>query len=280
MKVSVIVTTYNRPDALTLVLRGLSRQRRTPDQVIVADDGSSDATRQCLKAIQAETGLAIRHEWQPDKGFRAARIRNRAIYQADGEYLVLMDGDCVPDVYFIHDHLRLARTGFFFQGKRVLVKTSRLSRFNPAEIGKKRLAWLFCPGFANRHHMLRLPWFPTTVSRSLSGIRSCNMGVFRSDVMAVNGFNEDFTGWGREDSELVVRLYNYGLKRRGHPFAAICFHLWHQEHLRDRLAENDRLLENAMESVEYVCDNGILKGEDIPAGRNEGKTGVSGKVTP
>ncbi len=91
----------------------------------------------------------------------------------------------------------------------------------------------------------------------LSGIRSCNMGVFRADVVAVNGFNHDFEGWGREDSEFAVRLFKHGLIRKEHPFRAICYHLWHPENPRTRVPDNDRLLERAMAADTCVCHNGL-----------------------
>jgi predicted glycosyltransferase involved in capsule biosynthesis len=85
------------------------------------------------------------------------------------------------------------------------------------------------------------------------------MGLFRSDLFAVNGFNEDFEGWGREDSELAARLYNYGLKRNVHPFMAICFHLWHTENSREQLADNDEMLRKAQLSNDYYALQGLVK---------------------
>jgi hypothetical protein len=85
------------------------------------------------------------------------------------------------------------------------------------------------------------------------------MGFFRSDLYAVNGFNEDFVGWGREDSELAVRLFRYGLRRKSHPFMSICFHLWHPENDRERLPVNDELLDQAKRISGYACNNGLVK---------------------
>lgn len=77
--------------------------------------------------------------------------------------------------------------------------------------------------------------------------------------MAVNGFNQDFTGWGREDSELASRLYNLGLKKRGHPFMAVCFHLWHGENDRTRIKINDALLKKQIKAKQIKCENGIIQ---------------------
>ena len=98
----------------------------------------------------------------------------------------------------------------------------------------------------------------------MHGIKGCNMAFHMSDLLAVNGYNEDFTGWGREDSELAVRLYNLGLKRKEHPFLASCFHLWHEDNQRTRLVENDEILASAIASGTRWCLNGIInknKGE-------------------
>ena len=259
MQISVIVTTYNRPDALTRVLEGLSIQTQLPDEVIVADDGSTDETRQVAKAFSTGAVMPVVHLWQADYGFRVAAIRNKAIEKANGPYIVFLDGDCIPDPSFIQDHGRLAAAGFFFQGKRVLIDETLSPRFSAPTITTGRLKLLRSGHVANKHHLFHLPGLPASTSKRLSGIRSCNMGFFKSDLMAVNGFNADFEGWGREDSELVVRLYKYGLRRRQHNFAAICYHLWHPENPRNNLKHNDYLLEMAKVSDNYICRNGIFR---------------------
>ena len=121
MKVSVIVTTYNRPDALKKVLDGLLHQTRFPSEILVADDGSNDATRQMLEVYIRYPQIRILHVRQEDKGFRAARIRNKAVVASKGDYLILLDGDCIPEKHFVQDHESLAQKGCFFQGKRVPV---------------------------------------------------------------------------------------------------------------------------------------------------------------
>lgn len=259
MRISVIMTTYNRPDALEKVLSGLCQQTRLSDEVLIADDGSTPETEALVHEISDSAPFPVRHVWHADRGFRAAAIRNKAIRRSTGEYMVLLDGDCIPDRHFIADHGRLARRGYFFQGKRVLIEEQSTPSFRFADtvgaVNKIRL--LFSSGIGNRHHLLRLPFFPASSSRSLSGVRSCNLGLFRDDLFAVNGFNEEFTGWGREDSELVARLYNYGLRRKNHPFLAACYHLWHPENDRSRLAFNDALLKEGIVSDNYYCRKGL-----------------------
>jgi glycosyltransferase involved in cell wall biosynthesis len=259
MDISVIITTYNRPNALARVLQGLQSQTRPAREVIVADDGSGPETSETIRGFVPEFPCPLFHEWQEDSGFRAARIRNRALKKSSGEYIILLDGDCIPSKHFIEDHLLLLQKGFFFQGKRILVGQRLSGTFTPedANSGWGLLKSFFGGNIGNAHHILRVPIFPAYSTTKLSGVRSCNMGFFREDIFAVNGFNEDFVGWGREDSELAIRFYRYGLKRKEHPFMAICFHLWHDENDKQRLAINDELLREAIESDEYVCSKGL-----------------------
>lgn len=261
MKISLIITTYNRPDALKKVFESLTIQTRLPDEVLIADDGSGPMTAEFISKISMQTPFQLVHVWQEDQGFRAARIRNEAIKKTSGDYIVLLDGDCVVPKRFIQDHIDLAREGFFSQGKRIVVSEN----FSPAFVREHanstpKLIRLFLTGdISNAHHIFHIPWFPCLPSKSLKGIKSCNMAFFRNDIFAVNGFNEDFIGWGREDSELAIRFFNYGLRRRSHPFMAACFHLWHPELSRDRLHDNDDILERALTSNKYTCSNGLEK---------------------
>jgi len=261
MIVSVIITTYNRPNSLAKVLEALRHQTRVADEVIVADDGSGPETAEVVSGFMADSPFPLYHVWQEDRGFRSGRIRNKAINKSKGGYIILLDGDCIPGKHFMEDHLALAEKGFFFQGKRVLIgrKLSHAFTHKDANSTQRLLKFVLSRDISNSHHLIRLRFFPAYSSTKLSGIRSCNMGFFREDLFAVNGFNQDFVGWGREDSELAVRLYRFGLKRKEHPFMAICFHLWHEENDRKLLTKNDELLQKAIESNEYICSNGLVR---------------------
>ncbi len=259
LKISLIITTYNRPDYLRKVLEGVLLQRPLPFEILVADDGSDEGTKKVVEEFRIMAPCPLVHVWQEDRGFRLAKIRNEAIKNAAGDYLIFLDGDCVPCRSFIADHIALAEKGCFFQGKRMLLKSGASADLDASRSGEIffLLGLVLRGGVSNCHHILRLPFFPALKSRDLKGMRGCNMGFYREDLLAVNGFNQDFVGWGREDSELAVRLYRYGLKRRTHPFMAICLHLWHEENTRDRLGVNDELLRGAISSGSYRCRNGI-----------------------
>lgn len=259
MKTSLIITTYNRPDALSAVLRTVKWQRLLPDEVLIADDGSNDATRQMIAQYQQDYPVPLKHIWQPDNGFRAAESRNRAIAAAQGDYLITIDGDMLLDPHFIADHIRVAQKGVFVQGSRVLLnadKTQELLQTADFSLPK----W-YQSGVLKRHAAWRLLPLSIYIARkktqNIRGVRTCNCSFFREDALAINGFNNDFVGWGREDSEFMVRFFNNGGMRVNLKFAGIAFHLWHNEQPRQALAENDRRLQEAIQHNLSVCQNGI-----------------------
>lgn len=259
MRISLIVTTYNRKEALAMVLQSTLRQTRLPDEIIVADDGSSDGTDMVVTGIAANAPMPVIHSWQEDTGFRAAMSRNKAIAKATGEYIILIDGDMVLEKHFVADHLAAAREGFFVQGGRVLLNEA----ITQAIIGGRKMEIsLFEQGLGNRKNCLRsrvLSLICSHASTGLDGIRTCNFAFWRTDALAVNGFNEDFEGWGREDSEFAVRLLNMGIKRRNLRFAAVAFHLHHPMQSRTCVERNDSLVEETILSQRYKCINGIDK---------------------
>lgn len=261
MKISVVVTTYNRPDALKKVLEGLFCQTRLPWEILVADDGSGGKTRDLIRNVRDDSPVPLAHVWQRDSGFRLARIRNKAIVRSAGEYLIFLDGDCIPERHFVADHAALARPGRFFQGKRILVNQKAEPGFDAAHANSlfKKVCHAVQGNLSNAHHMVRIPVLPSYTTSKLSGIRGCNMAFYRQDLVAVNGYNEAFTGWGREDQEIVARLFRYGVGRQEHPFRAICYHLWHPENPRDHLEENDRLLARALASDTWACQRGLAQ---------------------
>lgn len=260
MKVSLIITTYNSPEALGKVLESVLTQIRKPDEVIVADDGSGEETGEIVRCFSENAPFPVLHVWQEDKGFRAAKIRNEAIKRSSGDYVVLLDGDCVVNRYFVSDHMKLAEKGFFVQGKRVHVRKGAVERFTHEQTGSvlALIRMALTREVENVHHLFRLPILPPVKNKKLKGIKSCNMSFFMEDILAVNGFNEDFVGWGNEDSELALRFFKYGLVKKVHQFMAICFHLWHPTN-KTVSNGNQRLVAEAVASDEYFCRNGIHK---------------------
>ncbi|HWL06525.1 MAG TPA: glycosyltransferase family 2 protein [Xanthobacteraceae bacterium] len=247
--ISVIVTTYNRPDALNAVLRGLSRQSDAAFEVIIADDGSRDDTRQLVESWRGRVrGLA--HVWQPDTGFRPGEARNLAVRASRGDYLIFLDGDCIPRADFVARHRRLARSGWLVAGNRILLSADLTERV--LREGLEPEQWRFgeivhhrvSAGLNRLLPVLRLPMGILRHGRAgdWKGVRTCNMAVWRADFMRVDGFDHAFNGWGREDSDLAVRLIHAGVRRADGRFATGVFHLWHREADRGQLERHDERL--------------------------------------
>jgi glycosyltransferase involved in cell wall biosynthesis len=245
--ISVVITTYNRPDALAAVVRACFMQNDKNFEIIIADDGSTANTRMCIQALAQDAPVPIRHVWQPDQGFRAAMVRNRGTLAASGEYIVFLDGDCIPQRDFIARHRALSRPGCLVSGSRILL-SERLTRrvlddgIDLAGAGlAARLRWRVQGDLNKTLQPLGLRWPDLgRVRKSFSWrrIKSCNLGVWRSDLERVNGFDESFTGWGHEDSDLVVRLFHAGVVRCDGAFATEVFHLWHRDAQRDQASSN------------------------------------------
>ncbi|MEO7105149.1 MAG: glycosyltransferase family 2 protein [Rhodoferax sp.] len=256
--VSVVITTYNRSDAMLAVLTGLARQTDSNFEVIVADDGSrQDQLATLLNAPVAKTLHAV-HVWHPDVGFTASRVRNRGVGASKGQYIIFLDGDCVPEVDFIAQHRSLARPGYFVNGSRVLLSakfTARVLSGVEQIIGRSGWYWLWqrVQGHASKlTGLLRLPdlHMRNKLAFSWKGIRSCNMGCWRTDFERVNGFDESFVGWGHEDADFVLRLHNSGIIRKNGFCATEVFHLWHKEAARSQESQNAAVVKaRAMTSV-------------------------------
>lgn len=241
---SVVITTYNWPQALELALHALARQDVLPHEVVVADDGSRDDTRAMIERLALDYPVPLRHSWIEDKGFRVSLARNRAIAATSGDYVLLLDGDMLPHRKFVADHLWAAQRGSFVQGMRVLTDEEGRDRLLSHE---KDALGFFDRGLTRRRHTLRIPALAalslrTTRGQSGSAIKTCNQGWWRDDLVALNGFDERFEGWGREDKDLAVRAFHAGLQRRSLRFAGLATHLYHPERHEDGASPNDALL--------------------------------------
>ncbi len=244
--VSVVITTYNRSDALLAVLNGLARQTDRNFEVIVADDGSRPEHQNAIIDSPVARALRVVHVWHPDVGFTASRVRNRGVAASRGQYIVFLDGDCVPEADFVARHRGLAAPGFFVNGSRVMLSPALTARVLAGEVdvcGRSAMFWL-CQrllGHASKlSGLLRLPDGSLRIKQGFSwkGIRSCNFGVWRTDFARVNGFDESFVGWGHEDADFVLRLHHSGLARKNGFCATEVFHLWHQEAARNQESHN------------------------------------------
>jgi glycosyltransferase involved in cell wall biosynthesis len=242
--ITLVVNTYENPHALEKVLASLVRQRVPADEIIIADDGSGDATKAAILRGIHDLHLPIRHCRQENQGFRRAVILNKAIAMAKADYLVFLDGDCVPEPEFVSDHASLAERGFCVQGRRAFVKESSVENFIPT----RGCVWsLALKGqLTGLPKALRLPFPIVKRGRQQRGILGCNLGIWRDDLLAVNGYDESFVGWGREDADLANRLYHLGRSRKFVYGRAILYHLNHPVASRSRLNENQSLLDQCI----------------------------------
>lgn len=246
MKISVILSTYNRPKALQVVLDALGRQDDHNFEVIVADDGSGTETRDVVNAMATKWPQCnIQHVWHEKKGFRLARIRNLACKVCTGKYLVFLDGDCIPPPDFLSKHRALSEEGWAVYGQRILVNKSYTELIEESSIPLfKQNYWTYFNFFllAIKKHINRsspaftLPctFWRNRFPRSWDKIRGCNWAIWRSDYEAVNGSDESFEGWGAEDKDLAVRLINNGIKLKDGRNYSFVLHLWHPHASRDR----------------------------------------------
>lgn len=254
---ALIINTWNQPDYLARVLGAVSTQSSPPDEVLLADDGSDAKTAEVFTHWGASGSIPHTHVWQEHHGFRRAGILNQAIARSTSKYLVFLDGDTLPHPQFISDHRRLARADAFVQGHRALVKKEASTWFGLREFNADRKRAFWRAQLQGLKHACRWPRPLRRSRRDLRGVRGCNLAIWRDHLLKVNGYNEAFVGWGREDSELAVRLLNLGIHRLDVRGWAICFHLWHPPARRDALPANDELLAKARLSHSTRCDLGL-----------------------
>ena len=258
MRISVIIVTYNNTDALRIVLDSILQQKKMPHEIIIADDGSSNETALLIETFNPTFPVTLKHVWHEDIGFRVAKIRNEAIKTATGDYLIFSDGDLFFHPYFIHDYLVKAKKGHAQIGSRVFLKKEFATTI---ESEKPKISFISPHIERNRINAIRLPAI-NKLFRDLAfskRLRGGLLGVWKEDLLQINGWNEDFFGWGKEDTELVARLSFSGVTIRKIKFAGITYHLWHSVLSRTKVIENDNILNKTIYKKESWCKNGIRK---------------------
>ena len=266
MNIAVIVTTYNRPDALSLALEGYLSQNDKGFELIVADDGSTTETEEVITYYQKKNVINIRHVWQEDKGFRAAAVRNRAIAETSADYVIFSDGDCVPLTDFVGQHKTLAEKNWFVAGSRILLSAPFTLNILHEQIpvyNWRIRKWI---GARIKNNINRIsPFFSLPISNLLRkvtpnswhGVMTCNMGAWRTDLIEINGFDEAYSGWGLEDSDIAIRLIRSNIHRKSARFLLPVLHFWHKENDRTQWLENRVRLNELMKSNRLQAAKGV-----------------------
>lgn len=260
-KVSLIIATYNWPEALDLCLSSVALQTVLPDEVVIADDGSKEATTTYIQEKSKGFPCPVVHVWHEDIGFRLTVIRNKAIVKATGDYIIQIDGDVILNKHFIEDHLTMAQESCFATGSRIMM-TRELS--TDLLKGKSVAINPFTKGLRNRLNACRSSllanYFRFRYKKdSPHYMKGCNMAFWRKDLLAVNGYNEDMTGWGYEDNEIAARLINSGIRKQYLKFYGIVYHIYHPLSSHDRETVNADIFRDAVKEESTYCKNGLDK---------------------
>jgi len=264
--ISVIVTTYNWPSALKLCLESLFAQQDSNFEIIVADDGSSPANIKLAQAYCADSPVSIGYVHHDDQGFRAGTIRNKAVAQSKGEYLLFIDGDCVLLPDFIARHRQLAAMGCFVPGNRALLSQAFTRKVIEQQIPLYASPFCYFIFLRLQNKINRISAFlhlPLGFLRHIQPKKwqkamTCNLGMWKNDFIRVNGFDELFEGWGFEDSDLVIRLIHAGIVRKEGRFAVPVLHLWHPHNDKSKQDMNyQRLLERLHQHDFILAKKGV-----------------------
>jgi len=253
---SLIIATYNWAEALHCSLLSVIRQKTLPREVVIADDGSDDRTKEVIRKMQEVFPVPIIHAWHEDEGFRKSQILNKAIGQCSGSYVIQVDGDVLLHSSFIHDHLAAAEHGVFIRGTRARLtpaKTDELLRSAGTNVS------FFSKGVYNRFNALRLPMLQALGQRkemSCRSVRGSNLAYWKDDFLRVNGYNNELSGWGHEDEELAARFINNNIIKKIVKLGAVQYHLHHDELPRSNEPFHRQIIQHTLLTKVKRCLNG------------------------
>ncbi len=264
MKISLIVATYNKPDYLAHCLKSIAGQVDLPDEIIVADDGSGEETSRLTDQFRSQLPVPLFHVWQEDSGYRLARSRNNGLLKSTGDYLIFIDDDLILHPRFIADHRNRAQKGCFYCGTRV-----RLGTAITASVMKhhRNTISFWERDLQSRLNAIRIPFLHQIITGpgyTYKRLRGCHMAFWKEDLLKINGFDERYTSWGREDLDIAMRMMHAGVKRINLKWAAIGYHLHHP--VKQITSNNDHLLFEVIriKSVQALIGIG-QRGQVLPA---------------
>jgi len=256
---ALLISTYNWPMALKVIFKSLRQQSCMPDEILIADDGSGPETKKVIDDLAASVSVPVRHFWQEDKGFRKSQILNKAIASSTSDYIIQIDGDCIMHDKFVEDHINAAAAGTYLYGARVNILPHAVDKVLHDEIVN---FGIFSGEIKNKTRALHIPLLAGMYgakSEYSDKFRGCNVSFWKSDFIAINGYNESFEGWGREDSDLVIRMGNNGVMAKRLRYAGIVYHIHHKINSRDNFEINDRIQQETILKKIIRCENGVDK---------------------
>lgn len=257
MKTALLISTYNWTNALDLVFRSIEKQTQLPDEILIGDDGSTSETKELINVFSEKINIPVKHFWQKDKGFRKSKILNKAVAGTNADYIIQVDGDCILDKNFVKDHIKNAQANTYLYGSRVNI----LPDFVASVFEHKIISFtVFSKEIKNKTRTLHIP-FLSKLYQPHQGIsrkfRGCNVSYWKKDFIEVNGYNEDFEGWGREDSDLVIRMGNKGVLAKRLRYAGIVFHIHHKINSKHNLELNDAIEQKTIREKIISIPNGV-----------------------
>jgi glycosyltransferase involved in cell wall biosynthesis len=250
---SLVTPTYNWSEALELLLLSVINQSVLPNEVIIADDGSTHETKALIDKFKVNFPIPLVHIWHEDINNRKPAIMNKAIASSRFDYIIEIDGDIIMHKDFIKDHLTFCKKGTYLFGSRVNITKSKLQDLFLNKIIHFNL---FSAGIKKRARTIRLPFlmnWSKVVSKRSKKLRGCNMSFWKEDFIAVNGFNENLIGWGIDDSELIQRLHNIGIQGKRLKFCGIAYHIFHKEQSKSHIEINNEIeRQTTEEKIKYI----------------------------
>lgn len=257
MKTALLISTYNWPEALQLIFKSISEQTVLPDEILIADDGSKLETKALIDTFAQQIKVPVKHVWHEDKGFRKAIVLNKAVAISSADYIIQIDGDCIMHPRFIEDHKANIQKNMYLYGTRATITKHAL----PEIFSKQQTKFhYFSKNIKKRSrtiHSIFLSKLNKPHKEFSSKFRGCNVSFWRQDFIDVNGYNEDFEGWGREDSDLVIRMGNKGVLAKRLRYVGIVYHIYHPENKRDRLNENDAIQNKSIQEKIIKANKGV-----------------------
>jgi cellulose synthase/poly-beta-1,6-N-acetylglucosamine synthase-like glycosyltransferase len=228
-----------------------------PNEIIIADDGSTNETKDRIDQYKNKFTIPLKHVWQPDEGYQLAKIRNKAFAMAASNYIIQVDGDLILHPHFIHDHVHFSKENTFVSGTRALINQNTTQKLIEEE--RVPAISILYPQLTKKYNAIYLKplslindVFQKSV-KNMHYVLGCNMAFWKNDLLKVNGYNEDFSGWGKEDNDIASRLINAGVKLRFLKFGAIVYHLHHKTASMLSVNKNKELFNKSKkEGITYV----------------------------